>query len=386
VIEVDPDHPRVSRPASGTALVTFNLALNGASDGSVRVRFRTIDGTAVAGTDYLTSSGEIDFPFGATSETVSFTILGAGQSTRAVFYVSWTSLTSGAVMDGHDGQNDVTIVGEKGPPRPPPRPPSSCGAAPNDQCVVEVDPDHPVLTRPVSGTVQLTFTLTLDHPSDGTVRIGYRTVDGTATAGTDYVGAGGELDFPAGATTESLSVTAMGGAPGTGNRVFDVDWTSLDPSATMDGDDNVTPVTIRSAGGTPPPPPKPPPPPHPAACGLSTDLRCKVEVHPHDATVARPPSGTGTVTFTLTLDHPSDGSVAMRYRTIDGTAHAGADYLASSGELDFPVGSTTATASFTILAGTGGPGRTFTVAWAPANGAAELKPNSSSVSIGPARP
>ncbi|WP_193222166.1 DUF6701 domain-containing protein [Alkalilimnicola sp. S0819] len=50
------------------------------------------------------------------------------------------------------------------------------------------------------------FTVTLDQSAANDVRVGYRTVDGSAVAGTDYTASSGTLVIPAGTTSATVSV------------------------------------------------------------------------------------------------------------------------------------------------------------------------------------
>ncbi len=59
-----------------------------------------------------------------------------------------------------------------------------------------------------------------------------------------------------------------------------------------------------------------------------------------DATITEGDSGTTPITFTVTLSHASTDTVTANYRTVDGTATAGADYAGTSGVLTFTPGTT----------------------------------------------
>src|SRR5439155_6862973 len=59
-------------------------------------------------------------------------------------------------------------------------------------------------------------------------------------------------------------------------------------------------------------------------------------------------SGTADAVFTVILSTASGQTVTVNYSTADGTAAAGADYVAASGTLTFPPGSTTQTIVVTV--------------------------------------
>jgi aryl-phospho-beta-D-glucosidase BglC (GH1 family) len=81
---------------------------------------------------------------------------------------------------------------------------------------------------PSGGTAQsspgtpLTFTVTLSAASATPVTVAYTTVDGTAKSGLDYTLAAGLLIFPAGVTSETITVQVLSDAALTTSRTFSV--------------------------------------------------------------------------------------------------------------------------------------------------------------------
>lgn len=61
-----------------------------------------------------------------------------------------------------------------------------------------------------SGTTTALVPVWLSYPPAATVTVGYATVDGTATAGSDYLATNGLLSFPAGSTTNFIRVRILG--------------------------------------------------------------------------------------------------------------------------------------------------------------------------------
>ena len=95
--------------------------------------------------------------------------------------------------------------------------------------------------------------------------------------------------------------------------------------------------------------------------GLDLAAVCpRPEIVIDDTSAMQPPSGTTTATLTVHLSSEMDDPVSVDYATADGTAHAGVDYVATSGTLTFAPHERTGTLSVTVLAGTGGP-KTFFV-------------------------
>ncbi len=99
--------------------------------------------------------------------------------------------------------------------------------------------DDVTVTEGNCGTKQAVFTVHLSSPSNGSVRVNYATVDGTATfADNDYVPISGTLVFPAGAVGGEISVTINGDVAFEGNETFTVQL-GLTTLATL-GDDSAT--------------------------------------------------------------------------------------------------------------------------------------------------
>ena len=63
-----------------------------------------------------------------------------------------------------------------------------------------------------SGATDFVFTVSLSQSSDTEVTVEYATVDGTATAGSDYTAAGGQLTFAPGQTERTVTVAVVGDA------------------------------------------------------------------------------------------------------------------------------------------------------------------------------
>ena len=73
-----------------------------------------------------------------------------------------------------------------------------------------------------SGTKTFAFTVTLSPASGSTVTVSYATLDGTATAGSDYTSASGTLTFAAGELTKTVNVTVSGDTTVESNEGFGV--------------------------------------------------------------------------------------------------------------------------------------------------------------------
>ncbi|MFO0850406.1 MAG: Calx-beta domain-containing protein [Gemmataceae bacterium] len=88
------------------------------------------------------------------------------------------------------------------------------------------------------GRVALTFTVSLSWASDQPVTVYFRTVDGTAAAGSDYEAQQGSLTFAPGETTKTVTVWVLGDTAVEADETFSLalyaapDWTNLLGQAT----------------------------------------------------------------------------------------------------------------------------------------------------------
>ena len=147
----------------GTA--EFVVTLTPASEQTVTVNFETADGTAKAGSDYTETSGTLTFTAGQTTKTISVsTVDDDAQESDERFTVTLRN-PDGATLDDHTGEGTIRDNDGGGGSLPT----LSIGDA---QAV------------PEGGTAK--FRVTLSTESGEPVTVAYRTVDGTAVAGSDY--------------------------------------------------------------------------------------------------------------------------------------------------------------------------------------------------------
>jgi len=80
--------------------------------------------------------------------------------------------------------------------------------------------------EPPSGTTTMAFTVALSNAYTVPVMVNFQTADGTAIAGQDYTATSGTLNFPAGTTVQTVSVTVLHDAANNSDENFFVNLTS----------------------------------------------------------------------------------------------------------------------------------------------------------------
>ena len=164
-----------------------------ASNSTVTVHYATHDGTALAGTDYTSTSGTLTFGPGETAENITVPIIDrSGTAPTRRFTVTLSSPTAATIVDG----TGVVTIG-------------ASGATPLALPDISAPPD--VVVGEADGYV--TLPVTLSAPGTKTVSVKYTTVNGTATASTgcpyNYVEVSGTLVYVPGETTEVVRVDLL---------------------------------------------------------------------------------------------------------------------------------------------------------------------------------
>ena len=304
--------------------VAFTVTIAAGATAPVLVGYNTVDGTAVAGTDYTPTSGFLVFQPGVTSLTVPVTLPAEANPPATatfslnLFGTSGTSLATATAT--------ITSTGGMGTP-PTGTPPTGtppAGTPPGTTSpAITVAAGSAVVGT--TGTATLAFTVTLTSASTSTVTVDYATLDGSAVAGTDYTAASGTLTFAPGTTSQTVNVIVNG---------ENTTATSKSLSLLISNATNAT-ITSNSITGN-----------ITYATGTPT-----VAVSSPSTSVGT--SGSGTLTFTVTLSAVSAEPVTVAYSTADGTAVAGTDYTATSGTLTFAAGDTSMTVAVPIAGESG---------------------------------
>lgn len=283
----------VTEGNSGTTNAVFTVTLAPPSSQTVSVFYETVAGTAVANNDYNTTSGQLTFTPGQTTQTITVTVNGdTNDESDETFTVVLSSASNADIIDGEatgtivddDGLGSLTI---------------------NDQTV----------TEGTSGTKNAVFTVTLSPAAASAVTVNYATANDTANAGTDYVANSGQLTFSPGQTSKTITVTVNGDNIDEGSsEAFFVNLSGASGANIADSQ----------------------------AVGTITDDETAVISLSYGPQITEGDSGTKTAVFTVTLTYPASFPITVDYATEDGFgdtgADAGSDYEATSDTLTFSPG------------------------------------------------
>ncbi len=280
--------------------VTFSVPLTGLTGKPVQVCYKTSDGTAVAGIDYVAQHGCLTPNNDSVTPTVEVPIIGDNVDEAAeTFFFTLLDPPVNATIGTAQRQGTI-----------------------NNDDAARLSVGNVTVVEGAAGTTTVAnFTVTLSTPSSFTVTVDYATAPGTtnpATAGVDYASASGTLTFQPGTTSQTAPVTVIGDDLDEGaSETFFLDLT------------NPTNATIQTARGT----------------GTITDddvARFSVA----DVSVVEGNSGTTNVTLTVTMGATLSTDASVKYYTQDGTAKvADGDFVgisngvpATAVVLPFPAG------------------------------------------------
>ena len=174
----------------------FIIELTGEVDTDVEVNFETEDGTAtVAGGDYDSQTGTITFD-GSNGQTLNINIDinedDLDEEDTENYFVNLISVSA----SGREG--NITFTNSQGE-----------GTINDDDDLPEITFGSDVSIIENNGAATLEFTVELSEVSGREVRVDFTTVDGTATAGSDYTLTNGTLTFNPGETSQEISVPIL---------------------------------------------------------------------------------------------------------------------------------------------------------------------------------
>lgn len=181
----------------GQALVS--VVLSAASGRPVSVAWAATNGTATAGLDYVAVTGVLEFAPGQTQRALAVPLLDDA-------------------LDELTETVEVRLF----------NPTNAVLAAPTVAVLEIRDNDPPTVNFSVAaftvseGAGSVSLPVTLSKPSSQTIYVDYATGGGTATAGQDYVAAGGTLIFSPGQTNRVVVITLLNDNLGEPAETFEV--------------------------------------------------------------------------------------------------------------------------------------------------------------------
>jgi hypothetical protein len=287
----------------GTKTLTFTLTQD--KRGKSKVNFTTANHTATSPADYVSRTGSVRFAGKKLTRTVSITVIGDSlDEADETFFLELTGATGATIADG---EGIGTITDDD---------PAPTVAVPGSLSVPEGQSGD---------TVYASIAVTLSAPSGRDVSVDWSTADGTATlANSDYAIGSGTLDFAPGETQKIVLVAVIGDLNNESDEAFDVTISSPVNATVGNATDTVTIVD-------------------------NDPLPTSVPIFEvNDVKKREGPSGTTTLTFTVTRTDDTTSPVTVDYVVSDGTAIAPIDFALASGTLSLLASQATGTVDVTL--------------------------------------
>lgn len=165
----------------------------------------------------------------------------------------------------------------------------------------------------------MTFTVSLSETPTANVSMNYSTSNGSARSGDDYISKSGTLTIPSGLTSGTITINLINDNIDENSETFNVNLSN--PSANASIQDNQGRGTI-----------------------LDNDSPPSISVSNASAD-----EGDGTISFNVTLSSASGKDIDVDYSTSDGSAEAGSDYTAKSGNVFISAGSTSGSITIAVI-------------------------------------
>jgi Zn-dependent metalloprotease len=289
----------------------FRVSLSAPLGAPISVNYATADGTALAGSDYTTTTGTLTFAAGEIVKFVNVPVLGdAVVEPNETFTLNLSSPSGAPIVDG-----------------------TAIGTIFNDDGSTLSVTDYRIAEGTGAGATNLVFTVITSATSASPITVQYATANGTATAGSDYTTAAGTLTIPANVASVAVSV------PVTRDSMIEPDETVL-----LNLSNAVGATIFDSQGlGT-----------------IVADDGLLVSIS--DKTTDEGNAGFTPINFTVTLSAPAPGTVTVDYATADGTATSPLDYTAANGTVTFANGESSKSVTVLVVGETGQePYETFLV-------------------------
>ena len=301
---------------AGTQQMVFKVMLSRPASTALSFDYRTIDGSAQAGSDYAAASGVLSFAAGQTEAVVSVAVNGDAVAEAEEFFTLLVTPQSAAVAS------------------------MATGAGANQGLGYITDEDVSATLPEVSlrGVRQnetnlsyLLYEIVLSQPATSGVTLSWRTYNGTGNEADmwDSNHSSGTFTIPAGQTTSFIKLRLNGDSTPEPDETFFAEI--------------FNPVGAVLAGGVD----------RLRASGVVLDddgTNNKLVLVTGETRVVEGDDDNTAAVFVLELSRASATPITLSYQTADGTALAGLDYVASSGSVTFDPGQTLAAVPVPVVA------------------------------------
>ena len=279
---------------------TINVLRYNNTAGTTTVNYSTTNGTAVAGTNFVASSGTLTFNDGASQAAILVPLIYDTNVTGTLQFTLGLSSPSAGVQVAAPGMTTVLLLDA-------------------DTGLSFTNANVSVLKNAGSLVVTVVCSNTNVEP----VSVNYATADGTAKAGTDYSATSGTLTFSNGVATQTFTVPIINNGAVTGNHAFTISLSNPTGTGRLVSPSQQTVTIVDSNSG--------------------------LRFSSANYTVLK--SG-GAAVITVYRSDYTDTVSSVNFLATNGTAVNGLNFVSTNGTLVFSNGVTSLTFSVPIIATT----------------------------------
>jgi len=285
--------------------LTVNVIRSGGDFGELRVSYNSVDGSAIASSDYTAVSGQLIFADGEVTKAVIISLVNDD-----VYEVeeSFSIHLSNLIGDGTLGRDLVAVTILDDEPTPP------AGVLEIENATYSIDEDG----------ISVAINIIRANGQFGEVSVDISSINNSALAGEDYELFAQTITFSDAEIVKTVTVSIIDDETYEGDENFNLSLSN--PVGTMLGNQTTSIIHILENDAVPPA----------GVIQFSGELYTVNE-------------NSGTVLLTITRTNGSYGEVSLDVTTVDGTAIADQDYQSSNSTIIFEDGETSKTISLTIF-------------------------------------
>ncbi|MDA1161981.1 MAG: FG-GAP-like repeat-containing protein, partial [Planctomycetota bacterium] len=293
----------VSETDAGSTIATVTLVLNQPRPEDITVTVQSSNGSATTGSDFTAVSQTLTIPAGSTFADLDVVILGD----------ETVELDEQFTVTFSDPQTTGTV------PQLIVEPLTATITISNDDvAVISLLSLDPIAEGAVGESQQVSLVVSVDRAVDTAFTVDFQSIADTATADVDFNAASGTLSFSGTAgEQQTITVTLVGDALVELDEIFHIalsNITTSNRSVQFAVDEFNQPITD-------------------AVATINNDDQATLSINDVSASEGR--GVVTTFTFTVTLDAAVDSPVTVDFATRADTATADADYVTTTGTLNF---------------------------------------------------
>ena len=286
IVKLSIENETIQEGNTGRKTLTFTVTSSAISDLPISFDYNTQDGLATAGEDYEAAVGRGTIVIGSDATTINIEIIGDTKIEADETFTIILNNPQGATIDSNKAIGTGTI---------------------EDDDLAYLSIADATITEGDNGTKNITFQVTSSITATADTTVDYVTNQGTATAGEDYTDKSGEVTILRGNTIATIDIEIIGDIKIEADEIFNIEISNLQGvGATIDK------TNARATGKI-----------------INDDL-AKLSIA--DATTTEGDSNSKVLQFIVTSSATVDTDITVSYVTANGTATAGEDYVATTGE------------------------------------------------------